>query len=256
MSDENMNEEHVQQGWSVENYHEGPDRESVVVEHCRRPDLSLKTTVNTAQADTDSDLKSLKQIDRLQQEVAEKQQRGREVTDVERGIQALDDLLFEEVRRDESTAHCLVGDFSLGDVLATKYPNVGIEDSNIVPWPNLIKNLRLSCANDWLTAGEAPAHVIAAWIGHSLAVQNSSYAIVSDGHFETFNARPQVTHESGNHSGNKQPRIDANDHESELSPVLSPVLSPGEKTLGPMKTQSFLRRFLNLQRSCASHCRR
>jgi hypothetical protein len=44
-----------------------------------------------------------------------------------------------------------------------------------------------------LTANEAPAHVIAAWIGHSVTVQNNAYAIVSDGHFEQFNGRHPVT---------------------------------------------------------------
>ena len=59
------------------------------------------------------------------------------------------------------------------------------------PRPNLIKNLRLSCENDWLDRREAPHHVIAAWIGHSVEVQKSDYAIVSEGHFGQFNSRPQ-----------------------------------------------------------------
>lgn len=54
-----------------------------------------------------------------------------------------------------------------------------IEKAGHKPWPNLIKNLRLSCENDWLDRAEAPAHVIAAWIGHDIEVQNSNYAIVS-----------------------------------------------------------------------------
>ncbi|MDG2131469.1 MAG: tyrosine-type recombinase/integrase [Fuerstiella sp.] len=98
-----------------------------------------------------------------------------------------------------------------------------VEKAGHEPWPNLIKNLRLSCENDWLTAGEAPAHVIAAWIGHTLEVQNSSYAIVSDGHFEQFNARTPSGSKSGNTGGNKPPRIDANDTESMLPPMLPPI---------------------------------
>jgi len=84
-----------------------------------------------------------------------------------------------------------------------------VEDAGFTPWPNLIKNLRLSCENDWLTANEAPAHVIAAWIGHSVTVQNNAYAIVSDGHFDQFNSRGNTTPKSGNHGGNKAARIDA-----------------------------------------------
>ena len=64
-----------------------------------------------------------------------------------------------------------------------------IGNAGIDVWPNLIKNLRMSCENDWLTRKEAPAHAIAAWMGHSVDVQNSHYAMVSDGHFETFNNR-------------------------------------------------------------------
>jgi integrase len=97
-----------------------------------------------------------------------------------------------------------------------------IEKAGYEPWPNLIKNLRLSCENDWLTAGEAPAHVIAAWIGHDISVQNSSYAIVSDGHFEQFNARTPSGSQSGNTGGNKPPRIDAKGGESMLPPKSSP----------------------------------
>ncbi|HIK92432.1 MAG TPA: hypothetical protein EYG03_10675 [Planctomycetes bacterium] len=110
-----------------------------------------------------------------------------------------------------------------------------VENAGYQPWPNLIKNLRLSCENDWLDAGEAPAHVIAAWIGHTIAVQNSSYAIVSDGHFEQFNARTPDGSKSGNTGGNKRPRIDANDDES----VLPPMLPPDGKTLKTNKNTGF-----------------
>lgn len=66
-----------------------------------------------------------------------------------------------------------------------------VEAAGIEVWPNLFKNLRSSCENDWLTAGEAPAHVIASWMGHSVDVQNSHYALVSEAHFEAFNSRPK-----------------------------------------------------------------
>ncbi len=110
-----------------------------------------------------------------------------------------------------------------------------VENAGYEPWLNPIRNLRLSCENDWLTANEAPAHVIAAWIGHSIAVQNSSYAIVSNGHFDQFNARCSDAKKSGNHSGNKPSRIDTNDHESEL-PL---KLSPSNKTLKPNENTGF-----------------
>ncbi|MCP4172073.1 MAG: hypothetical protein GY758_15010 [Fuerstiella sp.] len=109
-----------------------------------------------------------------------------------------------------------------------------VEDAGYEPWPNLIKNLRLSCENDWPDAGEAPAHVIAAWIGHSVTVQNNAYAIVSDGHFEQFNSRRV---DSDNNTDNKPPRIDANDDES----MLPPNSSPHDKTLKTSKNTGFQR---------------
>ena len=84
----------------------------------------------------------------------------------------------------------------------------------------------VSCENDWLTANEAPAHVIAAWIGHDIEVQTSSYAIVSDGHFEQFNARPQVASKSGTPGGTEPLRTEEN--ASELS--VPPKSTPDDKT--------------------------
>jgi len=101
-----------------------------------------------------------------------------------------------------------------------------VENAGYKPWPNLIKNLRLSCENDWLTANEAPAHVIAAWIGHSVTVQNNAYAIVSDGHFEQFNAREKATPKSGNTGGNKRTRSGAK----------TPKVATGVATSKPQKT--------------------
>jgi integrase len=116
-----------------------------------------------------------------------------------------------------------------------------VEDAGYTPWPNLIKNLRLSCENDWIDAGEAPAHVIAAWIGHSVIVQNNAYAIVSDGHFERFNARKKATPKSGNTGGNtggnKPIRIDANRDETESLPILT----RDGKTLKPNVSTGFQR---------------
>ena len=73
-----------------------------------------------------------------------------------------------------------------------------------MPWPILIKNLRLSCANDcdWRTATEAPAPAIAAWTGHGVTVQDSAYATVGGGYLEEFNAKKN-TPKSGNTGGNK-----------------------------------------------------
>jgi len=89
-----------------------------------------------------------------------------------------------------------------------------IEKAGLTPWPNLIKNLRLSCENDWIDNKEAPDHVIAAWIGHSVQVQRSDYALVSAGHFEQFNARPVSHSKNGSDSGSDDVSFDENSRET------------------------------------------
>jgi hypothetical protein len=61
-----------------------------------------------------------------------------------------------------------------------------IKNPGLKPWPKLIRNLRASCETEWLDSG-MPAHVVANWIGHSVKVQNDSYAQVDDHHFDQFN---------------------------------------------------------------------
>ena len=61
-----------------------------------------------------------------------------------------------------------------------------MKNAGLAPWPKLFQNLRSSCETEWLDTG-LPAHVIANWVGHSVKVQNDSYAQVDDHHFERFN---------------------------------------------------------------------
>jgi hypothetical protein len=52
--------------------------------------------------------------------------------------------------------------------------------------------MRASCETEWLSEG-IPAHVVAGWIGHSVKVQRQSYAQITDGHFDKFNAsKPSI----------------------------------------------------------------
>ena len=110
-----------------------------------------------------------------------------------------------------------------------------VENAGFTPWPNLVKNLRLSCENDWLTANEAPAHVIASWLGHSLAVQNNAYAIVSDGHFEAFNSRGKDASRNDNNSDNKGTRTGTN-RQKMTTPVTT---AKPQKTLKPSENTGF-----------------
>jgi len=70
------------------------------------------------------------------------------------------------------------------------------------PWPKLFQNMRASCETEWLSEG-IPAHVVAGWIGHSVKVQRQSYAQITDGHFDKFNAAEpssEATTKSDSHS--------------------------------------------------------
>ena len=67
--------------------------------------------------------------------------------------------------------------------------------AGLVPWPKLFQNMRASCETEWLNEGH-PAHVVAAWIGHSVKVQRDSYAQITDGHYESFNSHPEKNSES------------------------------------------------------------
>jgi hypothetical protein len=54
--------------------------------------------------------------------------------------------------------------------------------ANVVPWQKLFQNVRASRANE--LAAEYPAHVAAAWMGHSTAVANKHYWRVTDADFD------------------------------------------------------------------------
>jgi integrase len=81
--------------------------------------------------------------------------------------------------------------------------------AGLVPWPKLFQNMRASCETEWLNEGH-PAHVVAAWIGHSVKVQRDSYAQITDGHFEKFNSHPTTAVSSGPTSGPVVARNDQN----------------------------------------------
>jgi len=77
-----------------------------------------------------------------------------------------------------------------------------VENAGLVTWPKLFQNLRSSCETEWLDAG-MPAHVVANWLGHSVQVQNNSYAQVDDHHFDRFN---KFAEKSWPDFGQKEPR--------------------------------------------------
>ena len=100
--------------------------------------------------------------------------------------------------------------------------------AGLVPWPKLFQNMRASCETAWLNEGH-PAHVVAAWIGHSVKVQRDSYAQITDGHYEKFNNHPGTISKSGPPGGPALPRTDANSNEFS-GPHSGPLLAKHEKT--------------------------
>ena len=64
------------------------------------------------------------------------------------------------------------------------------------PWPRLLQNLRASCATDWVE--RHPAHVAAAWLGHSPAVAAAHYLQARNHHFDdVVRGGPECGAESG-----------------------------------------------------------
>jgi integrase len=109
--------------------------------------------------------------------------------------------------------------------------------AGLIPWPKLFQNLRASCETEWLNEGH-PAHVVAAWIGHSVKVQRDSYAQITDGHFDRFNSHPGLTEKSGHTGGPEPSRTDRN--RLELSgPPNGPLLSKHEKSSKTLPFSSF-----------------
>lgn len=55
--------------------------------------------------------------------------------------------------------------------------------AGITPWPKLLQNMRATRENELIAAG-FPAHVVAAWLGHTSATQQKYYLRVIDDYFE------------------------------------------------------------------------
>jgi len=57
-----------------------------------------------------------------------------------------------------------------------------IAKASVKPWPRLFHNMRASCATDWVE--RFPAHVVAAWLGHSPLIAAQHYLQTRDAHFD------------------------------------------------------------------------
>jgi integrase len=125
--------------------------------------------------------------------------------------QYLDALYFDP----ETADGPIITRFTPSNSNLDKPCKVILNNASVVPWPKLFQNMRASCETDWLS--EAPAHVVAGWIGHSVKVQRQNYAQITEGHFEKFNASKPMAgsnSKSGSDSASDEVRNDENSRES------------------------------------------
>ena len=92
--------------------------------------------------------------------------------------------------------------------------------------------------DEWLNEGH-PAHVVAAWVWHSVKVQRDSYVQITDGHYDAFNNHPGQTPQSGTPGGTEHPRTAANARESSV-PQSVPLLAKHKKARKALSFPGFL----------------
>lgn len=84
-----------------------------------------------------------------------------------------------------------------------------IRSAGLTPWPRLWQNLRSSCATE--LAAEHPAHVAAAWLGHSTVVAAKHYWQVTEEDFEKATRKPTrnaAQHSAGLLGTTRQAKLD------------------------------------------------
>jgi integrase len=67
-----------------------------------------------------------------------------------------------------------------------------IREAGLAVWPKPWHNLRASLARGW--AQEFPAHVAAAWLGHSSQIANEHYLIVREEQYQRALPQGAETH--------------------------------------------------------------
>ena len=79
-----------------------------------------------------------------------------------------------------------------------------VAKADLKPWPKLFQNLRASRATE--LASEYPAHVAAAWLGHSTLVANKNYWQVTDDDFAKAIGADTEAVQSGAEGTRREPR--------------------------------------------------
>lgn len=110
--------------------------------------------------------------------------------------------------------------------LRTQFERI-IGKAGVKPWPRLFHNMRASCATDWVE--RFPAHVVAAWLGHSPMIAAQHYLQTRDAHFDLAAgigeaATNPATHPATNPATHTRPRKHTGNHDDAESPENKPVM--------------------------------
>ena len=110
----------------------------------------------------------------------------------------------EQIQRDPADAFLITRSRSSNVNLRTRLLKI-MERAGVTPWPKLWQNMRSSRETELVES--FPAHVVAAWIGHSVAVAEKNYLQVTEEHFARALQNPvQSLHAPGG-AGSEKPRL-------------------------------------------------
>jgi len=141
--------------------------------------------------------------------------------------------IFPELRKHLDAAYFALGD-DPAEYVVTRYRSANqnlrttfekiIRRAGLEPWPKLFQNLRASRATE--LAAEHPAHVAAAWLGHSTLVASKHYWQVTDADFERAASGEQSAAQIAAQSEQVSTRSDTHDEPAaHKKPPYLPVLS-------------------------------
>lgn len=111
--------------------------------------------------------------------------------------------LFPEIDK-EITAQFLSGSAQVlqpeTEARARRIMAAIIRRAGYTPWSRLFQNLRATRENELIAAG-FPAHIVAAWLGHTTGVQNRYYLRVMDSYFDRATCASGAGENKGENKG-------------------------------------------------------
>jgi len=136
-------------------------------------------------------------------------------------------------RAEPGVDHVITGYRDANQNLRTTFQKI-IRRAGLEPWPKLFHNLRASRATE--LANEFPAHVAAAWLGHSTIIANKHYWQVTDADITRATTPAESTDEKAAHKAAQQAHAggsgesQANAPAHEKAPVLLGIATSCDTT--------------------------